>query len=193
MNKKIIPCILFILFSLTLILTYIPRVQAQETGVAAAKMMFLYRIELMAKNRWKPVKETKNFKKNQTIRFRFLSNVAGTLYVLNNSSEKASLKPVFIKGMGADLRRFFGMGTYIDAGEVGVFPDPNEGGGLRFRGKTGKERFLFIFVPKEIEYARAMMAIPAGAENWKFDAKSTYRVTGEQDKILFHFFELKSK
>lgn len=193
MNKKIIPCIFLFLFSLTLILTYIPRLQAQETGVTAENMLFLYRIELMAKNRWKPVKETKNFKKNQTIRFRFLSNVAGTLYVLNNSSPKASLKPVFTKGAGVDLRRYFGMGTYIDAGEVGVWPDPSEGGGLRFRGKTGMERFLFIFVPKELEYARAMMAVPAGAENWKFDAKSTYRIAGAQDKILFHFFELKSK
>jgi len=48
-------------------------------------------------------------------------------------------------------------------------------------------------VPDDLGGTRAMMAIPAGAENWQFDDKATQVVTGDPGSILFHYFELKSK
>lgn len=186
MNKK---SILSVLLTLAVILTFLPKLKAQDTD----RIILLYRIELMDKNRWKPVKDTKTFKRNQTIRFRFMCNTAGTLYVLNNSYRLASLEPVFSEGSGEGLQKYLGLGTYIDANQVGVFPDPYAGGGLRFTGTKGYERFLFIFVPDELEQTRAMAAIVAGAENWQFEAKTTNKAYGTPGKIVFHYFELKSK
>jgi len=166
--------------------------KAQNTGMPQDKVALRYRIEYMDKGDWKPVKDTKKFKKNQTIRFRFMGNTTGTLYVLNSSAETASLQPIFSEGKGGDLRRHLGLGTHIEANQVGIFPDPEKGGGLRFTGVKGQERFLFVFVPDDLS-ARAMMAIVPGAENWNFEAKTTYMATGDPGNILFHYFELKSK
>lgn len=165
---------------------------AQTMGMPEDKVALRYRIEYQDKDKWKPVKDSKKFKKNHTIRFRFMSNTAGTLYVLNNSEENASLLPIFAEGSGAGLRKHLGLGTQIEANQVGIFPRQDKGGGLRFTGVKGKERFLFIFVPDEMG-TRAVMAIVPGAENWNFDSKSTNMATGEPSKILFHYFELKSK
>ena len=160
----------------------------------ADKVALRYRIELMDKGDWKPVKEGKKFKKNKTIRFRFMSNTAGTLYVLNSSDEDSSLHPIFgAEQKGEGILSHFGLGTHIAANRVGVFPDPSKGGGLRFTGAKGKERFLYIFVPDELDATRDMMAIVPGAEDWDFDAKTTYMVTGKPSHILFSYFELKSK
>jgi hypothetical protein len=167
--------------------------QAQDAGLPKDKVALRYRIEILDGEKWKPVEGTKKFKMKQTIRFRFMSNVAGTLYVLNNSDEMASLEPVFSKGTGEGLRRFLGPGTHIEADHVGVFPDPTTGGGLRFTGIKGMERFLFVFIPDDVEGRREMMAIPTGAETWDFEAKTTYMTTGPPGQLLFHFFELKSK
>ena len=64
---------------------------------------------------------------------------------------------------------------------------------MRFTGAKGMERFLYIYVPDDLGGTRAMMAIVPGAENWNFEAKSTYMVTGDLGEILFSYFELKSK
>ena len=186
MNKK---TILSVLLTFVLVLALMPKVYAQDVE----RVIMRYRIERMDKNQWKPIKATKTFKKKQTIRFRFMVNCAGTLYVLNNSNKAASLEPVFTEGSGEGLQKFLGLGTFIDANQVGVFPDPYSGGGLRFSGVKGFERFLFVFVPDEMEYTRAMAAIAAGAENWQFDAKTTNKAYGNPGKIMFHYFQLKSK
>ena len=168
-------------------------IHAQDTGMPEDKVALRYRIEFMDKGEWKPVKENKKFKKNQTIRFRYMSNTAGTLYVLNSSDEDFSLHPIFAEGQGKGLRRHLGLGTHIAANKVGISPDPSKGGGLRFTGAKGKERFLYIFVPDELDESRDMMAIVPGAEDWNFDAKTTYMMTGKPANILFSYFELKSK
>lgn len=187
MNKK---TILSVFLTFILILAFLPKVQAQDVD----RVIMRYRIERMDKNRWKPIKATKTFKKKQTIRFRFMVNCAGTLYVLNNSNAAASLEPVFPEGSDEGLRKHLGLGTFIDANQVGVFPDQySSGGGLRFTGVKGYERFLFVFIPDEMEYTRAMAAITAGAENWQFDAKTTNKAYGNPGKIMFHYFQLKSK
>ena len=179
--------------ALGVLVAQVPTLEAQDTGMPADKVALRYRIEFMDKGDWEPVKDTKKFKRNQTIRFRFMGNTAGTLYVLNSSEENASLNPIFAEGKGRGLRKYLGLGTHIDANQVGIFPDPEKGGGLRFTGVKGKERFLFVFVPDEMEGTRAMMAIVPGAENWNFEAKTTYMAIGEPGTILFHYFELKSK
>lgn len=170
-----------------------PPLLSQDTGLPVNKVALRYRSEIMDKDRWKPVEDTKKFKKDQTIRIRFMSNVAGILYVLNTSEEDASLQPVFPQSGGEGLRQYLGPGTHIEANHVGVFPDPAAGGGLRFTGVIGKERFLFVYIPDQLDQGRTMMAIPLGAENWDFDAKTTYMTTGDPGHILFHYFELKSK
>ncbi len=190
MNKRLHFALLLTLF---VIQVYSPMVQAQDTGMPQDKVALRYRIERLDKDKWKPIEEKKTFKRNQTVRFRFMGNISGTLYVLNSSGDKASLHPVFAEGEGNDLRRHLGMGTHIEANQVGLFPRPDKGGGLRFTGVKGKERFLFIYIPDVLDKQRAMMAIVPGAEGWDFDAKTTYMVTGEVGKILFHYFELKSK
>jgi hypothetical protein len=165
---------------------------AQDTGLPQDKVALRYRIEYLDKDKWKPVEDSKKFKKNNTIRFRFMSNVAGALYVLNTSEERTSLQPVFAQGQGGDLRRSLGMGAHIEANHVGVFPTPEKGGGLRFTGVKGEERFLFVYVPDDLG-GRDVMATPAGAEGWHFEDKSTYMVTGDWGHMLFHYFELRSK
>ena len=182
-----------VLVAVGLLLAQISALYAQDTGMPEDKVALRYRIEFMDKDNWKPIKDTKKFKRNQTIRFRFMGNTAGILYVLNSSEENASLNPIFAEGKGRGLRKYLGLGTHIDANQVGIFPDPEKGGGLRFTGVKGMERFLFVFVPDEMEGTRAMMAIVPGAENWNFEAKTTYMATGEPGTILFHYFELKSK
>jgi hypothetical protein len=167
---------------------------AQDTGMPPGKVALRYRIEFLDRDKWKPVEDTRKFKKDQTIRFRFMSNRAGALYVLNSSDDFASLDAVFPQGTGEGLRRSLGMGSHIEANRVGLFPDPGQaGGGLRFTGVKGVERFLFAFVPDDVDTKREMMAITAGAEDWQFDARTTYMAVGEPGRILFHYFELRSK
>ena len=166
---------------------------AQDTGLPKDKVALRYRIEVMDKDKWKSIGENKSFKKQQTIRFRFMSNVSGILYALNTSDRRGSLQPVFPLVAGEGLRQYLGPGTHIDANHVGIFPDEATGGGMRFTGVVGKERFLLIFIPDILDQGRNVMAIPLGAENWNFDAKTTYLVTGDPGHILFQFFELKSK
>jgi len=190
MNKRTVEVAVL---ALGLALLRISMVQAQTTGMPEDKIALRYRIEYLDKNEWKPVKETKKFKKDHTVRFRFMSNTAGTLYVLNSSDENASLQPIFVEGTGRGLRKHLGLGTHIEANQVGIFPSPDKGGGLRFTGVKGKERFLFAYIPDEMERTRAMMAIVPGAEGWHFDAKTTYMATGDPGNFLFHYFELKSK
>lgn len=165
---------------------------AQNTAMPEQGLGLRYRIELMEEKGWRPVEATRSFGRNQTIRFRFMSNVAGTLYVLNTSDQAGSLHPAFSSGSGPDLRRFLGQGAHIGSDEVGVFPPPPKGGGLRFTGTKERERFLFAYVPDD-GGKREILAIPAGAENWMFDDGMTYMVTEGPDRILFHYFELKSR
>jgi hypothetical protein len=168
--------------------------QAQDTGMPAGKVAVRYRTEFLDKDKWKPVEDNKKFKRDHTIRFRFMSNQAGTLYVLNTSDENASLDPIFPQGSGEGLRRYLGTGSHIEANRVGLFPDPQQGGGgLRFTGVKGIERFLFVYVPDELDARRDVMGIPAGAEDWKFDDKTTCMAMGDPGRILFHYFELRSK
>ena len=184
-------------FALALLVARAMPVLGDDLGLPGDKVALRYRIEFMDDNVWKPVKDTKKFKKDQTIHFRFMGNTAGTLYILNTSLDDVSLQPIFSEGSGQGLRKFLGLGTHIDANQVGIFPDPGKGGGLRFTGLKGQksktERFLFVFVPDDLGGTRGMMAIPAGAENWQFDDKATQVVTGDPGSILFHYFELKSK
>ena len=105
-------------------------VDGQNLGLPDDKVALRYRIEFMDKENWKPVKDNKKFKKNHTIRFRFMSNSAGTLYVMNTSLEDLSLQPIFTEGSGEGLRKHLGLGTHIEANKVGIFPDPSKGGGL---------------------------------------------------------------
>lgn len=167
---------------------------AQQPALPAGKAALLYRIEFLDGKEWKPVEDTKKFKKNHTIRIRFTCDEAGTLYVLNTSDEGESLHPIFPQDRGEGLRRYLGTGTRIGENRVGVFPDPQQGdGGLRFTGVEGREKFLFVYMPDELDGQREMMAIPAGAESWDFGHKTSYRAIGDRGKILFHYFELKSK
>lgn len=187
--SKQMKIILFLVLSLSLL----PKAQADNTGMPADKMALRYRIEFLDDKEWKPVKDSKTFKRNHTIRFRFMSNVAGTLYVLNSSEGNTSLHPVFTEGKGAGLRRELGLGTHIGANEVGIFPNPEKGGGLRFTGVKGEEQFIFVFAPDESGDKRDLLAIPIGAENWNYDDKATEMVTGTMGEALFYYFELKSK
>jgi len=168
--------------------------EAQDYGFPADKLALRYRIEFLDGKVWKPVKDTKKFKKNHTIRFRFMSNQAGTLHVLNASDEFASLHPVFARTEGVDLRRHLGAGAQIHANRVGLFPDPQQGeAGLRFTGVEGMERFLFVYVPDALDQSRSVMGIPAGAEQWEYDHKTSYLAVGDPGQVLFHYFELKSR
>ena len=142
-----------IVFILTITLLMI-RAEAQDMGMPKDKLALRYRIEYLDKSDWKPVKKNKKFKKNNTIRFRFMSNITGTLYVLNSSAEGVSLQPIFAEGSGEGLRKHLGLGTHIEASTVGIFPDPDKGGGLRFTGIKGMEKFLFVYVPDELEGTR---------------------------------------
>ncbi|MCC7261844.1 MAG: hypothetical protein IT369_04890 [Candidatus Latescibacteria bacterium] len=167
---------------------------AQENGLPADKLALRYRIEFLDGKDWKPVGASKKFKRDHTIRFRFIGNQAGTLYLLNASEEFASLHPVFPQGVGTDLVRQLGLGTHIAANRVGLFPDPQQGeGGLRFTGVEGVERFLLVFVPDPPNEARSLMGIALGSEGWHFDDHTTYLATGTLGQTLFHYFELKSR
>jgi len=168
--------------------------QAQQSALSAGKAALLYRIEFLDGNEWKPVKGDRKFKKNHTIRIRFTSNEAGSLYVLNTSGKEESLHPIFTQGTGPGLERHLGMGTRIAMNRVGLFPDPQQGGGgLRFTGVEGHERFLLVFVPEETGAQREMLGIPAGAEGWDYEHKATQKVLGDRGSVLFQYFDLKSK
>lgn len=183
--------ILFLLISIGMMYQ---KVEAKDTALPADKIALRYRIEFLDGKEWKPVEGTKKFKKNHTIRIRFTCDEAGTLYVLNTSDEGESLHPIFPQDRGEGLRRYLGTGTRIGENRVGVFPDPQQGdGGLRFTGVEGREKFLFVYMPDELDGQREMMAIPAGAESWDFGHKTSHRAIGDRGKILFHYFELKSK
>ena len=167
---------------------------AEQPNPPDGKAVLLYRIEFLDGKEWKPVKVDKKFKKKHTIRIRFTSNEAGSLYVLNTSGKEESLHPVFPGGEGQGLEQRLGMGTRIAENRVGLFPDPQQGGGgLRFTGVEGRERFLLAFIPDEPGGQREMLAIPAGAEDWDYGHKTTYRVAGDRGSVLFQYFELKSK
>jgi hypothetical protein len=182
------------LFALIILGWSLQKGEAQEYGFPADKLALRYRIEFLDGKEWKPVEDTRKFKKNHTIRFRFMSNQAGTLHVLNASGEFASLHPVFARAEGKDLQRHLGAGTHIGANRVGLFPDPQQGEtGLRFTGVEGMERFLFVFVPDALDQSRAVIGIPAGAEQWEYDHKTSYLASGDQGQALFHYFELKSR
>ena len=141
-----------------------------------------YRVEQRDQNtgEWEPVKMDKSFKKNQQIRFRFMSNVAGTLYVLNGS-EGSNLKPIFDEGSrvsaGNRWRWFLGLGTRIDAHRVGFWPRPDQGSAIRFSGYSGKEQFLMVYVPDTVGRSREVLAVPPGAEDWDFEANTTSMIT----------------
>ncbi|MFQ5722738.1 MAG: hypothetical protein ACE5GI_09635 [Candidatus Aminicenantales bacterium] len=193
MKIKTVSLLIAAAFSLIIILSNAPFLHPQERGEPTEKAVLYYRIEMMKKHRWVPVKDTKKFKTDDTIRFRFTCNQEGALYVLSASHDKMSLEPVFSEGTGSGMEKHLGLATYIEAGKVGIFPDPDEGGGLRFTGNTLKERFLFIFVPYGLDFARGMAALAAGAEDWNFDDKNTTKVVGNKGEILFHYFELERK
>lgn len=168
--------------------------EAQLNDMPADKVALRYRIERMdKKGKWKPIEAKKTFKRNQNIRFRFMSNESGALYLLNSGSADKSPVPIFDEGSGSGLRRSLGLGTYIRANKVGLWPPQAQGSAVRFTGMKGKERFLFVYVPEQASGGREVIGIAPGAEHWNFDDKYTHMVTGEEGKILFHFFELKSK
>ncbi len=182
-----------ILLIAVLVMVFQPA-QAQQSALPAGKTALLYRIEFLDGKEWKPVKGDRKFKKNHTIRIRFTGNEAGFLYVLNTSGKEESLHPIFPQGAGTGLERHLGMGTRIAANRVGLFPDPQQGGGgLRFTGVEGHERFLLVFVPEEGGAQREMLAIPAGAEGWDYEDKATQRIFGERGSVLFQYFDLKSR
>jgi hypothetical protein len=167
-------------------------------GIAAAQeeedIVLRYRIELLDKGEWKPVKSNKTFKKGQEIRLRCLPNAAGSLYLLNASAPWVSPEPIFKEGTGVGLKRYLGLATPVESNHVGLVPNPAEGGSLRFSGVKGYERFLLVFVADHLsEGTRAMQAIPIGAEGWDFEDKTSYTVRGNADYMFFHYFELKSK
>lgn len=153
-----------------------------------------YRVEQRDKDtgEWEPVKAGKSFKKNQQIRFRFMSNVSGTLHVLNGS-EGANLKPIFDDASGAGRWQFLGLGTRIDAHRVGLWPRPDQGSAIRFTGYSGKEQFLIVYVPDTLGGSREVMAVPPGAEDWDFEANTTFMITADPQDPLFHYFTMKSK
>ena len=163
------------------------------TPLPKDKVAIRYRIEQRSNDgEWKPVRAGKSFKRNDQIRLRFMSNVAGQLYVLNGT-EGANLKPVFNGGSGADIRRMLGLGAAIRAHKVGIWPRQDEGSAMRFSGYKGLERFLLIYIPDASASTREMLAIPPGAEDWKYEASTTYTIEGEPGQILFHDFDLQSK
>ena len=163
------------------------------TPLPEDKLAIRYRIEQRRGNgEWKPVKAGKSFKRNDQIRLRFMSNVAGELYVLNGT-EGANLKPVFNGGSGGDIRRMLGLGTSIHAHKVGIWPRQDQGSAMRFTGYKGLERFLLIYIPDTRAATREMLAIPPGAEDWKYESSTTYTIEAEPGQILFHDFDLKSK
>lgn len=163
-----------------------------EEAPRQAPVTLRYRIEQLDDNEWEAVKEDRTFKGKQEIRFRFLCNVAGTLYVLNGT-EDANLAPIFAGTGTPGLRGHLGLGSHIEAGRVNLWPRPHEGSAIRFTGHKGRERFLFVFVPDDLNASRDMLAIVPGAEGWDFEAKTTYTATAKPGEILFHYFELKSK
>lgn len=169
----------------------VPALHAQGGSESPAEITFRYRIEMLDDGEWKAVKDNKTFKKKQEIRFRFMSNTAGTLYVLNGA-EGDNLSPVFDGGSGHPVRQALGLGSHIEAGRVNLWPRPDQGSAIRFTGHKGRECFLFAFVPDQLS-SREMMAIVPGAEGWDFEAKTTYTATAKRGEILFHYFELKSK
>ena len=181
---------LLTVFVLVLLLPLTGRaVAAEDEGI-----VLRYRIELLEKGEWKPVKSNKTFKKGQEIRLRCLPNTAGSLYLLNASAPWTSPEPIFKEGTGVGLKRYLGLATPVEGNAVGLVPNPDTGGSLRFSGVKGYERFLLVFVPDHlVEGTRAMQAIPTGAEGWDFEAKTSYTVRGNPDFLLFHYFELKSK
>lgn len=181
------------IFALVVVWAYCFSSDAHAQSQPSEAIELRYRIELMDKDKWKPVKDNKKFKKNHTIRFRFTSNVAGALYVLNSGEATVSPQPIFTDGRVGNLRRSLGAGAFIAANRVGIFPDADWGGGLRFVGLKGKERFLLVFVPNALDEQRAVLPIAPGAEDWHFDAKTSYAATGTPGHMLFHYLELKSK
>ena len=164
--------------------------EAARTGQGG--VIFRYRIEQLDDGQWQAVKEDRTFKSKQEIRFRFMCNVAGTMYVLNGS-EESNLAPIFAGSKTPGLRGHLGLGSRIEAGRVNLWPRPDEGSAIRFTGHKGKERFLFVFVPDDLDASREMLAIVPGAEGWDFEAKTTYTATAKAGEILFHYFVLKSK
>lgn len=142
---------------------------------------------------WEPVKAGKSFKKNQQIRFRFMSNAAGTMYVLNGS-ENANLEPIFDEqaGTGSSAQRHLGLGTRIAAHRVGLWPRPDQGSAIRFTGYSGKEQFLLVYVP-DMGGTRQVLASPPGAEDWDYEASTTYTAVADPGHALFHYFTMKSK
>jgi hypothetical protein len=165
---------------------------AQAPKASEGQTALTFRVERYDDNRWKPEKIDRTFK-DDTIRFRFLANVAGTLYVLNTGQEIGSPEPIYA-GEGAGLRRHLGLGTHIGANQIGFYPDPTKGGGLRFtRSENRRERFLFAFVPDDLSRTRALAAIAVGAEGWDFEEDETQTVLARPGNILFHYFELKSR
>ena len=177
-----------------LLLIEIQSVLAQNTGLPEDRLALRYRIEKMdKKGRWKPEKATRTFKKKENVRFRFMANVSGTLYVLNSSDPQQSLRPVFDDAHGIGFARHLGLGTHIKANRVGLWPRQDEGSAIRFTGHKGRERFLFAFVPDQMDATRAVIGVPQGAEDWDFEDKRTYVATGRFGQILFHVVELKSK
>ena len=167
-------------------------VSAQQAGTAEPAVALRYRIEQLDDGQWEAVRGNQTFKAKEEIRFRFMCNVAGTLYVLNGT-EGANLAPIFAGDRTPGLRGHLGLGSHIEAGRVTLWPRPDEGAAIRFTGHKGRERFLFVFVPDELDASREMLAIVPGAEGWDFEAKTTYTVTAKAGQILFHYFELKSR
>lgn len=180
--------------SLLCLLSGCAAAKVRNTSMPADQMGLRYRIELIeeGKGSWEAIDRNRKIKRTEDVRFRFMSNMAGTLYVLNSSSPNASLQPVFGEGRGKGLRSYLGLGTHVGASEVGIFPDPSKGGGMRFTGGQGMEGFLMVFVPDHLG-ERGVMAVPAGAEGWNFEAKTTYMAIGKSNLILFHYLEMKSK
>lgn len=167
---------------------------ADEYGFPDDRLALRYRIELADGNEWKAVESTRKFRRNHTIRIRFSSNEAGTLYVLNASAPNASLHPVFPPANREEGPAYLGSGAPIAANRVGFFPDPHQGeSGMRFTGAEGVERFLLVYIPNEHTGERSVLAVASGAEQWHFDNETSHLVTGEPRQALFHYFELKSR
>lgn len=164
---------------------------AMLTPLPDDKVALRYRIEQRtAEGEWVPVSAGKTFRRGEQVRFRFMSNTAGTLYVLNGSS--SSMRPIF-PGRDAQMERYLGLGTRIPAHRVGLWPRPDEGSALRFTGHEGIERFLLAYVPDALGATREVLAIPPGAEDWDFTAETTRVTTGRLGEVLFHYFDVKSK
>lgn len=165
----------------------------QVPDLSGEVLALRYRIEMLDDYAWRPVREDRAFRRGETIRFRFIGNAAGTLYLLNASQERGPYQPVFPGAGEADLPGYLGAGTRIAANQVGLLPDPSVGGGMRFGADHGRERFLFVFVPDGPRPTRALAAIPAGAEDWDFDDSTTYTVAAPAGGMLVSHFELESR